>query len=246
MNLLAVDESTGEKLNADTQSRLTRSSRVETPIHFNNAHHQMARVWKHPSMTVFLDADMSDERCEMLIDRLDLSWQGLPPRLQEAVNMVFFPNAPISEFAGNNYSNNAASAISGMSTVMIWPGPAQSVAAGMWVFAHEVAHLAGVDGGPPNPWEWEEAMLRDQGQDTHFSLDCDGWMPRLTLGHWVTRYAQATGLLAEDWAESVAAFVWSKANDGLLDTRVRFENVYPYRSALIQTWLTEAYINYLP
>lgn len=121
------------------------------------------------------------------------------------------------------------------------------------IFLHELAHLSGSDGGPPNAEEWKQAQQEDKengkeimeflGESDSRSITVYGKEFPLA-SEYVARFhgkGEDFSELNEDWAKSVEFYLTFEnlPQKGLVYNGVllRFDNIWPARAKIINDFL---------
>ncbi|MEO6866494.1 MAG: hypothetical protein ABI200_00570, partial [Gaiellales bacterium] len=195
------------------------------------------------------------------ITSLRKSWAGMPKEMQGSAKTIDLLQGRSDRDRGNTVKFDSefhAAASAGGSHMTYW----MDNDPGVNTTRHEYGHLSGVDGGSPNERAWDKAMEGDQkvgvrtklGEASEKDVRKLGDVnPLLTDELGATTYAQthltSNGNENDDWADSIAMFLASRENGGLVQERLAdgtvrtytFEDLYPNRARIL-----EGYYNLAP
>lgn len=197
------------------------------------------------------------EQAATLAGRVDALLAGCPARLLENLQEIY---APSQRPPGQSDSLLAYSQ-PGQGRVVLLPAGGRAAhglrapnkagepPAGAMLLYHELAHLSSPEGGPPDSLRlaWKEARLADwHMKGPHLRVRArlfphlveDGPMRRkLSCSRWVSAYAEANQESErEDWSDALALLGLDRLHGGAR-LPAPFQELYPYRNALIECWL---------
>lgn len=194
--------------------------------------------------------DFDRSMAKVTQNRVNELLDGLPPEFQGKLEMVNVYNgdSPSTAYWKSKLTNfqGEIAAQGGRGGVTFWHGDRyvrQST------FDHEIGHVIGVNGGPRDPYTWENAQRTDQatgkrrfGAGEGTGNEHHGFMVGKSA---VSGYGSNN--VNEDWAESIRLYLYSlrysghigsfRKADGML-VPVKFSEAYPSRTKWIEKWMS--------